>query len=170
MPNRRTVLGASLGLVAASVGGGSARADASPEVATAYGKIRGVTTGGVHVFKGIPYGASTAGANRFMPPRKPEAWTGVRETVAFAGRSPQAPGSAQRPELANVWGAVDTLPVGEDCLTLHVWTAAPSHTARPTRRVTTAPTSPGATTSWSWPSIIGSISSAISISPASRNQ
>src|SRR5471032_1288395 len=131
MPNRRTVLGASLGLVAASVRSGSARADASPEVTTAYGKIRGVTSGGVQVFKGIPYGASTAGANRFMPPRKPEAWTGVRETVAFAGRSPQAPGSPQRPELANVWGPVDTLPVGEDCLTLHVWTPALDTAKRP---------------------------------------
>ena len=28
----------------------------------------------------------------------------------------------QRPELATVWGPVDTLPDGEDCLTLHVWT------------------------------------------------
>ena len=85
----------------------------------------GVTSDGVHVFKGIPYGASTAGANRFMPPRKPEPWTGVREAIVYAGRSPQAPAAAQRPELATVWGPVDTLPVGEDCLTLHVWTPAP---------------------------------------------
>jgi len=131
MLNRRTVLGASLGLVAASVGSTSAKADTAPEVTTAYGRIRGVTSGGVHAFKGIPYGASTAGANRFMPPRKPEAWTGARETIAYAGRSPQAPGSAQRPELANVWGPVDTLSVGEDCLTLHVWTPALDTAKRP---------------------------------------
>ncbi len=131
MPNRRTVLGASLGLVAASVRGTSAKADASPEVTTAYGRIRGVATGGVQVFKGIPYGASTAGANRFMPPRAPEPWTGVRETIAYAGRSPQAPGSPQRPELANVWGPIDTLPVGEDCLTLHVWTPGLDTAKRP---------------------------------------
>ena len=84
----------------------------------------GVTSDGVHVFKGIPYGASTAGANRFMPPRKPEPWTGVREAIVYAGRSPQAAANAQRPELATVWGPVDMLPVGEDCLTLHVWTPA----------------------------------------------
>lgn len=93
-----------------------------PVVETASGRVAGSTTEGVHVFKGIPYGASTAGANRFMPPRKPEPWAGVRETTAYAGRSPQAPAAAQRPELATVWGPVDTLPVGENCLTLHVWT------------------------------------------------
>ena len=103
----------------------------SPVVETASGRVAGVTTGGVHVYKGIPYGASTAGANRFMPPRKPEPWTGVLEAVAYAGRSPQAPASAQRPELATVWGPVDTLPVGEDCLTLHVWTPALDNAKRP---------------------------------------
>jgi para-nitrobenzyl esterase len=109
----------------------SAKADTSPEVATAYGRIRGSSANGVNAFKGIPYGASTAGANRFMPPKPPEPWTGVRETVAYAGRSPQAPGSPQRPELANVWGPVDTLPVGEDCLTLHVWTPGLDNAKRP---------------------------------------
>src|SRR5476649_268752 len=130
MPNRRTVLGASLGLVAAGMGS-AAKADGAPEVTTAYGKILGANTNGVFVFKGIPHGASTAGANRSMPPRKPEAWTGVREALLYAGRSPQAPGSPQRPELANVWGPVDTLPVGEDCLTLHVWTPALDTAKRP---------------------------------------
>jgi len=104
---------------------------AATVVDTESGKISGVTSGGVHVFKGIPYGASTAGANRFMPPRKPEPWTGVRETVAYAGRSPQAASAPQRPELATVWGPIDTLPVGEDCLTLHVWTPGLDNGKRP---------------------------------------
>ena len=109
----------------------SAHAAGSPVVETASGRVKGVTSDGVHVFKGIPYGASTAGANRFMPPRKPEPWTGVREAVAYAGRSPQAPAAQQRPELATVWGPVDTLPVGEDCLTLHVWTPGLDNARRP---------------------------------------
>ncbi|MGZ3340204.1 MAG: carboxylesterase family protein, partial [Reyranella sp.] len=107
------------------------QAAASPVVETASGRVAGVTSGGVHVFKGIPYGASTAGANRFMPPRKPEPWRGVREATAYAGRSPQAPAAAQRPELATVWGPVDMLPVGEDCLTLHVWTPGLDNSKRP---------------------------------------
>jgi len=98
---------------------------------TESGKVSGVTVGGVHIFKGIPYGAPTAGANRFMPPRKPEPWSGVREAVAYAGRSPQAASAPQRPELATVWGPIDTLPVGEDCLTLHVWTPGLDNGKRP---------------------------------------
>jgi len=81
-------------------------------VDTESGKVSGLESEGVHVFKGIPYGASTAGANRFMPPKKAATWTGVRECTAYAGRSPQAAAAAQRPELATVWGAIDTLPVG----------------------------------------------------------
>jgi para-nitrobenzyl esterase len=109
----------------------TARAVRSSVVETASGRVKGIISDGVHVFKGIPYGASTAGANRFMPPRKPEPWTAVRETVAYAGRSPQAPAAQQRPELATVWGPIDTLPVGEDCLTLHVWTPGLDNARRP---------------------------------------
>ena len=110
-----------------------AQADAtrSPVVETASGKVQGVTADGVHVFKGIPYGASTSGPNRFRPARKPEPWTGVRDAIAYAGRSPQAAASPQRPELANVWGPVDTLKVSEDCLTLHVWTPGCDGAKRP---------------------------------------
>lgn len=123
MPNSQAAIATSPGV--------SAEAQASPVVSTAYGQVRGVTSGGVHAFKGVPYGASTAGANRFLPPRKPEAWTGVREAAVYAGRSPQAAAGPQRPELATVWGPVDTLPVGEDCLTLHVWTPGLDTSKRP---------------------------------------
>ena len=103
----------------------------SPVVETASGKVSGYTSNGVHVFKGIPYGAPTSGAGRFLPPRKPEPWGGVREATAYAGRSPQAAANPQRPELATVWGPIDTLPVGEDCLTVHVWTPGLDNARRP---------------------------------------
>ena len=90
MPNRRTVIRTSLGFLAATpfVAAG-ARADEASVAEIASGKIRGASSDGLHAFKGVPYGASTAGANRFMPPGKPEPWTGIREASAYAGRSPQ---------------------------------------------------------------------------------
>src|SRR5713101_9527638 len=47
------------------------------------GKIRGFRRNGVYIFKGVPYGASTAGARRFMPPVKPEPWTGIRNALQY---------------------------------------------------------------------------------------
>ncbi len=45
---------------------------------TAFGRIRGADIGGIKTFKGIPYGANTAGKNRFMPPVNPSKWAGVQ--------------------------------------------------------------------------------------------
>ena len=42
---------------------------------TQYGRVRGYVLRGIHHFLGIPYGADTSGANRFMPPQKPKPWT-----------------------------------------------------------------------------------------------
>src|SRR5438309_7728169 len=34
---------------------------------TQYGKVRGYVSGGVVTFKGVPYGQTTAGENRWLP-------------------------------------------------------------------------------------------------------
>src|SRR5438105_12535411 len=62
----------------------------TPIVTITTGKVRGRKAGGLHIFKGIPYGAPAGGANRFMPPKPPAAWTGVRDTFEFGHYAPQS--------------------------------------------------------------------------------
>jgi len=95
----------------------------SPVAETASGKLVGSSARRVHSFKGVPYGAPTGGSNRFMPPKKPEPWAGVRSAVDWAGRAPQASASGpRRAELSGLSGPPDRLTESEDCLTLNVWT------------------------------------------------
>src|SRR5215831_17801619 len=85
---------------------------ASVVATTASGKVRGSALDSVSIFKGIPYGATTAGKNRFLPPVKPSPWTDVRDALAYGPTAPQALGRARRNVPAE----------GEDCLVLNVFT------------------------------------------------
>jgi para-nitrobenzyl esterase len=98
----------------------------SAVVETAYGKVQGYVFRGVSVFRGVPYGASTEGANRFVPPRPPAPWMGVRAALRYGETAPQAPG-----RLAEGGTPDDRPTMGEDCLCLNVWTPAADHARRP---------------------------------------
>jgi len=90
----------------------------TPVVQTASGRVRGVVKFGVNQFWGVPYAASTAGPNRFMPPVKTAPWTGVRDCFAVGHRAPQ---DADGP-ISEVFALDRQEPMGEDCLNINVFT------------------------------------------------
>jgi para-nitrobenzyl esterase len=89
-----------------------------PVVETNSGKVRGVLQGGTHIFRGIPYGASTTGSNRFMPPRKPAPWAGVRDAFQNGPTAPQLSG----PPNALILNHKEPAVQGEDCLVINLFT------------------------------------------------
>jgi len=98
--SRRELLKASLAGVVAIGSSGKLRAQIPStaarmngplffDVETSNGVVRGMANTGIKIFRGIPYGADTGGRNRFMPPRKPAAWTGARNCIGYGPISPQ---------------------------------------------------------------------------------
>jgi para-nitrobenzyl esterase len=92
------------------------------EVETTSGKVQGIVTAGIKQFKGIPYGASTSGKNRFMPPKKPAPWTGVRECFGHGQICPQTPSNLRSDYGMMIMWDQQNGGMGEDCLMLNVWT------------------------------------------------
>ena len=84
--------------------GYAAQSDGFPVVETTYGKIRGMNTAGIKTFRGIRYGASTSGANRFMPPVKPARWKDVYDAFAYGPAAPQMPEIQVTPMLILLTG------------------------------------------------------------------
>ena len=90
----------------------------TPVADTASGKVRGIAREGVQIFRGIPYGASTSGQNRFMPPQKPQSWSGVRDAYQNGHSAMQIPVPA-----SPIGAGLRANPLlGEDCLVLNVFT------------------------------------------------
>jgi len=77
-------------------------------IQTQYGALRGVATGNLYAFRGIPYAAPPVGNLRWKVPQAPTAWKGVRDASKFGNVCPQINYNGQ-------------LVGSEDCLTLNVF-------------------------------------------------
>ena len=97
---------------------------------TQYGKVRGYIMRDTYTFLGIPYGASTAGENRFMPAKPPQPWEGVKDAVFYGACAPQSvmkyPNNIAT--FLDCWNYFD---MSEDCLNLNVWTPGLDDAKRP---------------------------------------
>jgi para-nitrobenzyl esterase len=99
-----------------------------PVVETKAGRLRGRAGNGLVTFKGIRYGTSTAGVNRFQPPVKPQPWSGIVDAVEYGPRAWQ-PFRAMIPEIGDA--LTGSGPMDEDCLRVNVWTPALNQGRRP---------------------------------------
>jgi para-nitrobenzyl esterase len=98
---------------------------------TEYGKVRGYTRNKVLTFKGIPYGATTAADNRFMPPKKPVAWDKTKDCLVYGPIAPQKIDTGWfQQEYGFLYQWIDGMQ-DEDCLRLNVWTPALDGKKRP---------------------------------------
>jgi para-nitrobenzyl esterase len=105
------VLGAAAPFASASTLGAQRGAGlVNPVAITANGAVRGLATGSVDKFLGIPYAAAPVGALRWQPPQPAARWSGVRDATKFGPHCPQ---------LASPFGQAST---SEDCLYLNVFT------------------------------------------------
>ncbi len=98
-------------------------------VTTEHGTLDGAVEDGLHVFRAVPYAAPPFGPRRFLPPRPPEKWDGVRDATRAGVIAPQ-PVTPDDP-LAPLFAPTAATPMGEDCLTLEVWTPDPGAAGLP---------------------------------------
>jgi para-nitrobenzyl esterase len=89
---------------------------------TSYGKVRGYILRDIYHFLGIPYGADTSGANRFMPPQKPKPWTDTYPALWWGNSAPQQMQNRYANKFASFRDQWNYDDVSEDCLRINVFT------------------------------------------------
>lgn len=122
MMTRRQTLGSALALGAAVMAKPALGATMFPVVETARGKLRGLESGGVSIFRGVSYAADTSGKNRFMPPQPVEPWSGVRDALHWTDVAPQIPGDRRHVYADLIMVDRNPSGMGEDNLSLNLWT------------------------------------------------
>jgi len=107
---------------AALISAGAYAAEPGPVGQTRAGRVRGTERDGVKIFRGVPYGADTGGANRWLPPKPVAAWSAIRDATAY-GPAPPQPTPVFTP-MREETEMLQKGPFGEDCLTLNIYTPA----------------------------------------------
>jgi para-nitrobenzyl esterase len=107
-----------------------------PVVMTAAGAVAGIPLEGVFAFKGVPYGAPTGHAARFLLPEPPVHWNEVRDARSMGPACPQplltAGDAVVNEELMEIFAASGfEEEYDEDCLTVNVWTPSCEGATRP---------------------------------------
>ena len=106
-----------------AMGAGGELAIASPDesvITTRAGQYQGlIDTAGVRSYRGIRYAQSTAGVNRWTPPRRPEKSANTTRAIDYG------PACLQPTRVSAAMLKTD-----EDCLFLNVWTPASESRAR----------------------------------------
>ncbi len=95
------------------------------DVQTDKGPVRGTSTEGIRIFRGIPFAKPPVGPLRFKAPEPLEAWTDPKEATRFGHPAPQ-----NTDPLDQIWGDI-LAPGDEDCLTLNIWTPRIDDRRRP---------------------------------------
>ena len=127
-----TTAGMSIALNKAAVASGSTKTAAHKEpgncstprsaiAKTQYGKVRGFVDGGVLTFKGVPYGHTTAGENRWLPAKPPEPWKNEYPALVYGANCPQNLHTWTSPEQTFIQDWDDGWQ-SEDMLKLNIWT------------------------------------------------
>jgi para-nitrobenzyl esterase len=89
---------------------------------TQYGKVRGYVEDGVLNFKGVPYGATTAGENRWLPAKPPASWDGEYPALIYGANCPQRL-HTWTPEQTFLYQWTDGWQ-SEDMLKVNIWTSS----------------------------------------------
>ncbi len=98
----------------------------SATVSIHQGKLEGEDHGELFVFKGVPFAAPPVGVRRWLPPEKPEPWSGLRDARRFG-----AVGHQNAVMLSALSAMAIDGEQSEDCLFLNVWTPATDGKRRP---------------------------------------
>jgi len=80
------------------------------------GLLEGITSSGIHIFKGIPFAQPPVGDLRWKAPQPVQNWDGIRKADQFGPRAMQKALFGDMAFRSNG--------VSEDCLYLNVWTPA----------------------------------------------